>query len=114
MSPMIPQLRVPILLFLFAAALHAEDRATLRIDGRAVDADGQPVAGARVELRPVLSRYEMGVREADGMGESPPEAEAASGADGGFSLAAPRSGMWTVTARIPPVSPLHNSPPAVP
>ncbi|HEY0783333.1 MAG TPA: carboxypeptidase-like regulatory domain-containing protein [Thermoanaerobaculia bacterium] len=64
-----------------------------------IGVDGQPLAAARLELRPVLSQYEMGVREADGAGELPPEAEAASGKDGRFIVTAPRAGMWTVTVR---------------
>ena len=81
---------------------RAESSKNIEIDGRVIGADGQAIAGARVELWPVLSRYEMGVHEAngaDGAAELPAEAATASGADGRFTLAAPRAGMWTVTVR---------------
>ncbi|HEX3529303.1 MAG TPA: carboxypeptidase-like regulatory domain-containing protein [Thermoanaerobaculia bacterium] len=84
---------------LCGVAAHAEGSQNIEIDGRVIGADGQAIAGARVELRPALSRYDMGVREADGAAELPAEAETASGADGRFTLAAPRAGMWTVTVR---------------
>jgi protocatechuate 3,4-dioxygenase beta subunit len=71
----------------------------IAIDGRALGPDGRGMAGARVELRPVLSRYEQGIREAEGTGEPAPEVTAVTREDGRFRLAAPRPGMWTVTVR---------------
>jgi protocatechuate 3,4-dioxygenase beta subunit len=71
--------------------------AAISIDGRAVGSDGRGIAGARVELRPILSRYAQGVREALGQGLPEPEARMVTGTDGRFTLRAPRAGMWEVT-----------------
>ncbi len=101
-----PQLRATALLLscavLCGVAARADGSKSIEIDGRVIGTDGQAIAGARVELWPALSRYEMGVHEAngaDGAAELPAEAETASGADGRFTLAAPRAGIWMVTVR---------------
>jgi protocatechuate 3,4-dioxygenase beta subunit len=89
--------RALLLTLLCAAPVPADTG--LAVDGRAVGLDGRGLDGARVELRPVLSRYEQGVRESEGTGEPPPDVTAVTREDGRFRLAAPRPGMWTVTVR---------------
>ncbi len=88
------------------AAPHPEDR--IPVDGRVVDEAGQPLAGARVEIRPVVSSYEEGVREVEGKGEPAPAASTVSGADGRFALAAPAAGMWAVIVRADGRVPLRR------
>jgi hypothetical protein len=65
------------------------------IDGRIRDSGGVRLPGVRVELRPILSSYEQGLRDLDGQVVEP-AARAITGADGRFSLLAPGEGMWEV------------------
>jgi protocatechuate 3,4-dioxygenase beta subunit len=65
------------------------------IDGRVRDSGGAGLAGARVELRPILSSWEQGVRELDGRSVEP-AAAAVTDAEGRFELPAPGEGMWEV------------------
>jgi len=88
------------------AAPRPEDR--IPIDGRVVDEAGEPLSGARVEIRPVVSSYEEGIREVEGKGEPAPAAMAVSGADGRFALAAPTAGMWAVIVRADGRVPLRR------
>ncbi len=99
-----------LVLTLFAAAVtHAAPPAeTIPVDGRVVDEAGQPLAGARVEIRPVVSSYEEGVQEVEGTAEPAPAASAVSGADGRFALVAPAAGMWAVTVRADGRVPLRR------
>jgi len=68
------------------------------IDGRIREPGGAGLAAAEIELRPILSRFEQGMREIDGLAPEP-VARAVTAADGRFELAAPREGMWEVAVR---------------
>jgi protocatechuate 3,4-dioxygenase beta subunit len=65
------------------------------IDGRVRDSGGVGLAGIRVELRPILSSYEQGLRELAGQAVEP-AARTVTGSDGRFELLAPGEGMWEV------------------
>ncbi len=83
------------LLSLAAAETAAEEPGVL-VRGRALSPGGGPVANARVELRPVLSRCEAGMREARGEDPAAPATRTITGPDGRFVLRAPQPGMWQV------------------
>lgn len=70
--------------------------AGIPVDGRVHDLAGVGLAGARVELRPILSRHEQGLRELEGRPVEP-AARALTGPDGRFKLLAPDTGMWEIT-----------------
>ena len=84
----------------------AQERGIL-IDGAVQDSGGRPVAGARVELRPIPTRYEDGRREIEGIG---PEAavRAVTGPGGRFEVAAPGPGMWTVAVEADGFVPMER------
>ena len=65
------------------------------IGGRVRDSGGVGLAGARVELRPILSSYEQGLRDLEGRAIEP-AARAVTDADGRFEVLAPGEGMWEV------------------
>src|SRR5215831_2175164 len=98
-----PRWRMILLLAVVAFSLNAlaapRPESRIQIDGRVVDESGQPLAGARVEIRPAVSAYEEGLRETEGTGEPAPAAEAVTGVEGRFVLSAPEAGMWEVTVR---------------
>lgn len=66
------------------------------VDGRVRDTAGVGLAGARVELRPILSYHEQGLRDFQGRPVEP-AARTVTGPDGRFELLAPETGMWEVT-----------------
>lgn len=87
---------VALLGLLPLAVAAAAQEPEIAIMGRVLGPGGSPLANARVELRPIPSRYEAGLREAKGEDPAPPAARAATGPDGRFALRAPRPGMWRV------------------
>ncbi|HEX3126819.1 MAG TPA: carboxypeptidase regulatory-like domain-containing protein [Thermoanaerobaculia bacterium] len=68
----------------------------LSIESRVLDPDGKGLAGARVELWPVLRIYDRGVRELEGK-QPEPAARAVTEADGWFRFPVPAEGPWKVT-----------------
>ena len=81
-----------VLAFLGSLPLASKE---IPIDGRVRDSGGVALAGVRVELRPILSNYEQGMRELDGRAVEP-AARTVTGADGRFQVSAPGEGMWEV------------------
>ena len=65
------------------------------IDGRVRDSGGVGLPGIRVELRPILSSYEQGLRDLAGQTVEP-AVRTVTGAEGRFELLAPGEGMWEV------------------
>jgi protocatechuate 3,4-dioxygenase beta subunit len=86
------------LLFLLLLGLLPAVSATVEIPvrGRVLDEVGRPVAGATVELLPVLSAPAEAQLWREGKTSPDPVARAASGADGRFRIAAPDLGLWQV------------------
>ncbi|HEY6320431.1 MAG TPA: carboxypeptidase-like regulatory domain-containing protein [Thermoanaerobaculia bacterium] len=82
--------------------------APLLLRGRVVRPDGEPIARARIELRPVASRYERGVAELAGALPAP-RSSGTSAEDGTFALAVPVAGPWTVTVAAPGFVPMERS-----
>ncbi|HEX6898357.1 MAG TPA: carboxypeptidase-like regulatory domain-containing protein [Thermoanaerobaculia bacterium] len=90
-------LRGSAALYLIALLFPALAQASgISIDGCVAAPGGRPVAGIRVDLRPVLSIHENGVRELQGQGAPEPVERTATDADGCFTLRAPAAGMWKV------------------
>src|SRR6185369_10315127 len=56
------------------------------------------IAGARVSLWPIPTRYTAGLQEAQGKERAGPAATAVSDAEGYFVLTAPTPGLWEVVA----------------
>jgi protocatechuate 3,4-dioxygenase beta subunit len=83
-----------VLLVLTCASARASG---LSVEGQVLGPDGKGLAGARVELRPVLRVYDGGVRELEGKGEPGPAARIVTEADGWFRFAVPAKGPWRVT-----------------
>ena len=75
-----------VLAFLCSFPLSAD----IPVDGRVRDSGGVGMAGVQVELRPILSLYEQGLRTVE------PAARTVTGADGRFEVRAPGEGMWEV------------------
>jgi protocatechuate 3,4-dioxygenase beta subunit len=89
-----PRLRLAVCLALTLASPGLA--APIPITGWAGGAHGQPLAGARVTLSPLLSAFE---RQRLGIAGTPtpePIAKTVSDAAGTFTLTAPDAGMWTV------------------
>lgn len=92
------------LLWCLAAPLLAAD---LPVSGVVRDADGVPVAGARVSLHPLPDRKPAmdpgggAAPEGEPLSESrpPPVAVTNSGEDGTYSIVAPQEGFWTLVAQ---------------
>ncbi len=75
--------------------------AEIPITGTVQAADGEPIAGAVVELLPVRSAYRKGLDALAGRLEPEPAAGVVTGDDGFFELAAPEAGLWRVRAAAP-------------
>jgi protocatechuate 3,4-dioxygenase beta subunit len=84
---------IQAVLILFVLAFAPVHASVLSVEGPVLGPDGQALAGARVELRPVLRVYEQGVRDLEGRGE-PEAVQAVSGADGWFRIQVPFEGPW--------------------
>ncbi|MFY9821070.1 MAG: hypothetical protein WAM82_06795, partial [Thermoanaerobaculia bacterium] len=85
-------------LAMLAAPLGSVHAAEIAVEGVLHGADGGGVPGARVELRPVVSRYESGLGELEGREEPGPVAQAGVDRMGRFRLSAPRTGLWRLVA----------------
>jgi protocatechuate 3,4-dioxygenase beta subunit len=101
------------LLLLAGAVFSLAGTAGLPVQGRVFGPAGHGIAGARVELRPISSVYEQGVRELAGQKDSDPVARAVSRADGGFEVRAPGAGLWRVDVAADGYVPMRLSPFAV-
>ncbi|HEX5757569.1 MAG TPA: carboxypeptidase-like regulatory domain-containing protein, partial [Thermoanaerobaculia bacterium] len=66
------------------------------VQGRVLGSGGAPLAGAKVALLPYEGERERGERRLAGKTAPGPMAQAESGAEGGFTLAAPEAGFWTL------------------
>ncbi len=71
--------------------------AELVLSGRVIDEEDRPVAGAVIELRPVLDLHDEGLRLLAGKGRVKPVAQDRSDRRGAFELAAPEIGIWRIT-----------------
>ncbi|HMB54506.1 MAG TPA: carboxypeptidase-like regulatory domain-containing protein, partial [Thermoanaerobaculia bacterium] len=71
------------------------------VTGRVVGSEGDPVAGARVELRLLISDHASAEADLSDRFTAPSVASATTGDDGRFALDAPRVGLWdlVVSAR---------------
>lgn len=93
-APFRATLLIVIALVTLAAPAVAMDG--IPLSGQVLDVEGRPVAGARVELRPVLPDFEQARADLEGRFHPPAVDRARSGEDGHFRLAAPEAGFWTV------------------
>jgi hypothetical protein len=73
--------------------------AELAIDGSVADLSEAPIAGAAVELRPILPEGEVERLLLSGKDEIAPVATARTDAAGRFRLAAPAAGMWSLEVK---------------
>ncbi len=85
----------PLLGLLLLAAGAAAQEPGIAVTGRALGLGQTPIGNARVELEPVLSRYETGRQEMEGQGPIP-AARTITSPNGRFILRAPRSGIWRI------------------
>ena len=85
-----------VLLVLASAPLFAE----IRIGGKAVTADGEPVAKARISLAPAPSVYEL-ARLRLAAADPEPAETAASDGEGLFAIRAPGVDFWKLRAEKP-------------
>jgi hypothetical protein len=93
-----PRLRLAVCLALALASPGLAAPAPIPVTGWVGDAQGKPLAGARVTLFPLPSTFErqkLGLASSGGPAPEPAQ-KAASDAAGSFTLAAPDAGMWTV------------------
>lgn len=95
-----------ILAFCLAGPALAQPAVT----GTVLGPGNKPLAGARVELRPVLSDFEEGRRGLEAPGDLPPAAVAETDGAGRFSLKAPSAGMWKVAVHGTGMVPLQHGP----
>lgn len=100
--------RALIWLLLLAAVPAAA--APLILSGTVARPDGAPLAGARILLLPLPSSHEWGRMALAGRAAPELTATATADADGGFRLATPRAGLWTVVAEAPGRVPVQLSP----
>lgn len=73
----------------------------LALDGVVADEKGKPLAGATVELTPLLPEAEVARLLLAGHDGPPPTASARTDTAGRYRLAAPKAGMWIVVASAP-------------
>ncbi|HEV7508495.1 MAG TPA: carboxypeptidase-like regulatory domain-containing protein [Thermoanaerobaculia bacterium] len=102
--------------FLLGIALAAvagipAQAASILVEGVVQSAVGHGVPGARVELRPVVSRYEAGLAELEEVrgGEPAPVAKAGTDIMGRFRLSVPQAGLWRLVARADGFVPMEIS-----
>lgn len=93
------------ILLLLSAPLHA----VLGVRGQVLDARGEPLVGARVELTAAPSSYEQGLQRLTGR-DSAPVATTTTDALGRYVLAAPGSGVFAVRIAAPGKVPLSFDP----
>lgn len=102
-----------LLLSLLLLLVPATARAGIPIEGKVLGPDGQGLAGARVEIRPVLRVHEQGVRDLEGRGEPEPAAKTVTGVDGWYRIETPREGIWRVMIAAPGFVAMDSTPMAV-
>lgn len=85
-----------ILAFVLLSLVSTKAIAGIPVEGRVLGPDGKGLAGARVEIRPVLRVYEQGVRDLEAQGEPVPVAKAVTQPGGWYRIEAPREGIWRV------------------
>ncbi len=85
-----------VLLILLVLAYAPAGAFGLSIEGQILGPDGQGLAGARVEARPVLRVYDQGIRDLEGKGQPEPAAQGLTDMDGWYRLAIPSEGPWRV------------------
>src|SRR5262245_27934604 len=101
---------MPRLLFLAALLLAGPTPAQPVATGTVIGPEGRPMAGARVELIPILSGFEQGLRGLESPGAPPPAAVAATDGTGRFVLPAATPGIWKVVVRGAGAVPLQYVP----
>ncbi len=82
-----------VLLLLTSASAGAE----ISVEGTVLGPDGQGLAGATVEIRPVLRVYEESLRELEGRGAPEPVAFAVTSRGGWYELRVPGPGAWQIS-----------------
>jgi protocatechuate 3,4-dioxygenase beta subunit len=85
-----------VLLCLACASATPADATSFSIESQVLGPDGKGLAGARVELRPMLRVYDQGIRELEGK-QPEPAARAVTEADGWFRFPVPAEGPCKVT-----------------
>lgn len=83
--------------------------AGLSIESQVVGPDGKGLAGARVELRPVLRSYDQGLQELERKA-APEAAQTRSGPDGWFRFEVDSGGPWRLTVTAAGSPPLDSGP----
>jgi protocatechuate 3,4-dioxygenase beta subunit len=92
----VTRFRILVLGALLAVAGARLARGAVLVSGRAVTANGAPIASALVYLEPIVPHYEAAAAELTGAEAPKPAAEAASDTDGVFRLTTPSAGMFRV------------------
>jgi protocatechuate 3,4-dioxygenase beta subunit len=90
-----------VLLIVSSSRVRAEGVVAATATGTVLDPAGRPVAGAAVELRPIPSGYDAGLRVLDRAGEPPPSSRIQTDAQGRFTLSAPERGLYSLVVRAP-------------
>jgi protocatechuate 3,4-dioxygenase beta subunit len=101
---------IALILLAFAGLALAQPTAQPILTGTVLGPEGRPLAGARVELVPVLPDFEQARRGLEGSGEPAPVKTSDTDAAGRFTLQAPETGIWTVTVRTTGLNPFASSP----
>lgn len=99
-----PWIGVAVALLLSSAA------SGLSIESQVLGLDNRGLAGARVELRPVLRVYDQGLRDLEGKGEPDPVAVAVTNSDGWFCFALSSEGPWRIMVTAAGFPAMKSSP----
>lgn len=97
-SSLLRSLPLGALLLLSAPLLRAQP---IPVEGVVADEQGCPLAGATVELKPLLAKAEVARLLLAGKGDLPAAASARTDGAGRFLLQAPGPGMWIALASAP-------------
>jgi protocatechuate 3,4-dioxygenase beta subunit len=98
----------PVVLTLLLPVCLRLQAETIPLDGIVADEAGKPLAGATVELKPLLAEAEVVRLLLSGKDDLPAVASARTDASGHFLLQAPGPGMWIALASSPGKSTLQR------
>ncbi len=105
--PRITTLRTFLSLLLLTCASAG---AAISVEGTVLGPDGQGLAGATVEIRPVLRVYDQSVREIEGRGAPEPASLTVTSLGGWYELRVPGPGAWEISVSAEGLVPMSLRP----
>lgn len=99
--------------FLLAASVPARGASAPvgpAMTGTVLGPSGEPLAGARIELRPVVSGYAQGLLGLESPEGPPPLVVATTDATGRYAVLTPEPGIWRITVRSAGMVTLQSPP----